>query len=145
MELTKDLTPFRWQLAVDERLHAWLIVNEMELSLLSNLLLATAGSQWKRIRLIKLWNTSTTLNKLNFVIPISYFLTEVSYESAETQLYRNVIFSLEFRYRPPNYFLVSSLQIAFNHSCVKYIWVSSNERRGSKLSKDVSFFNFKCD
>ena len=50
-KLTKDLTPFRWQSAVDESLHAWLIVNETDLSLLSNLLFATAGTQWKRIRL----------------------------------------------------------------------------------------------
>ena len=54
-KLTKDLTPFRWQSAVDESLHAWLIVNETELSLLSNLLFATTGTQWKRIRLLKLW------------------------------------------------------------------------------------------
>ena len=42
-------------------MHAWslssirLIVNEMELSLLSTLFVATAGTQWKWIRLIKLW------------------------------------------------------------------------------------------
>ena len=45
-----------------------------------------------------------TLNKQNFVIPSSFFLTEVSYERAETQLSRNVMFSLKFRYRPPNDF-----------------------------------------
>ena len=49
------------------------------------------------------------LNKQNFVIPSSFFLTRVSYERAETQLSRNVIFSLKFRYRPPNDLLVSSL------------------------------------
>ena len=51
---------------------------------------------------------------------LAIFLIEVSYERAEMELSRNVIFSLKFRYRPPNDFLVSSLEIAFNHSCVKY-------------------------
>ena len=47
-------------------------------------------------------------------------MIEVSYERAETQLSRNVIFSLKFRYRPPNDFWVSSLQIHLNHSCMEY-------------------------
>ena len=34
-----------------------------------------------------------------------------SYERAETQLSKNVIFSLKYRYRPPSDFWVSSLQI----------------------------------
>ena len=42
------------------------------------------------------------------------------YERAGTQLSRIVVFSLKFRYRSSNDFLVSSLQIHFNHSCVKY-------------------------
>ena len=41
-------------------------------------------------------------------------------KGAETELSRNVIFSLKFRYRPPNDFLIPSLQIDFSHSCVKY-------------------------
>ena len=51
----------------------------------------------------------------------------VSYERGETQLSRNVILSLKFRYRPPNDILVSSLQIDFNYLCVKYasLWVAS--------------------
>ena len=61
-----------------------------------------------------------SLNIENFVIPGLYLLIEVSYERAETELSRNVIFSLKFRYRPPNDFLVPSLQIDFNHSCMKY-------------------------
>ena len=84
------------------------------------------------------------LNKQNFVIPSSFFLIDVSYERAEIELFRNVIFSLKFRYRPPNYFSVSSLQIAFNHSCVKYASYElhqNNERGVSKLSKYVSFIN----
>ena len=68
----------------------------------------------------------------------SFFLTEVSYERAETQLSRNVIFSLKFRYRPPNDFLVSSLQIhLINHSCVKY---ASYELHQMK-EEDLSFTN----
>ena len=49
-----------------------------------------------------------------------FFLIEVSYEKAETELSRNLNFSMKFRYRLPNDFLVSFLQIAFNHSCVIY-------------------------
>ena len=64
-----------------------------------------------------------TLNKQNFVIPGSFFLIEVSYEMVETELSRNVIFSLRFRYRPPNDILVPSLQNAFNHSCMKYAFI----------------------
>ena len=41
-------------------------------------------------------------------------------ERAENEFYRNVIFSLKFRSRPPNDFLVPFLQIDSNHSCVKY-------------------------
>ena len=43
-KLTKDLTPFRWQSAVDERLHAWLIVNETELKRR-----LSSGKRWKII------------------------------------------------------------------------------------------------
>ena len=83
-----------------------LIVNEMELSLLSTLFVARA----------------------------------------ETQLSRNVIFSLKFRYRPPNdflvsslqihfnQFLVSSLQIHFNHSCMKYVLNELHEMKEEDLS-----------
>ena len=67
------------------------------------------------------------------------------YERAKPQLSRNVIFYLKFRYRTPNDFLVSSLQIhthAWNmhhRSCINI-----NERGGSKLSKYVSLSNYKC-
>ena len=37
-------------------------------------------------------NASITLNKLDFVIPGSFFLIEVSYERAENELSRDVIF-----------------------------------------------------
>ena len=53
--IDKRLNSFRWRSAIDERLHAWLIVNETELSLLSILLVATPGSQWKRTFKINLW------------------------------------------------------------------------------------------
>ena len=93
----------------DERLDACLIVNETELSLLSTLYVATAVSQWKRTRLIKLCKC-----KQNFAISSTFLLIEVSYERAEIELSRNVIFLLEFRYRPPNdffFFLFKSFLI----------------------------------
>ena len=52
----------------------------------------------------------------------------------EPQLSRNVIFSLKFRYRPPNDFLVSSLQIHFNHSCVKYASYELHQMEEEDLS-----------
>ena len=104
----------------DERLHAWLIVNETELSLLSTLFVASSGSQWKRIRLIKLWKYKHYFKQTELCYSLLIFLTEVSYERAENELSRNVIFSLKFRYRPPSDILVSSLQIVRNHSSVKY-------------------------
>ena len=64
-------------------------------------------------------------------------LIEVSYERAENELFRNVIFSLKFRFRPPNDFLVSSLQIAFNHSCVNF---TSYELHQMK-EEDIGFKN----
>ena len=96
---------------------AWLIVYETELSLLSILLvlLRQAASENELLK-SNYGNASITLNKQNFVIPCSFLLIEVSYEGAETELSRNVIFSLKFRYRPPNDILVSSRQIVFNHS-----------------------------
>ena len=79
-------------------------------------------------------NASITLNKQNFVIPGSFFLIEVSYDRAEIELSRNAIFPLKFRYRPPYDFLVSSLQIAFNHSCVKYASYELNNMKEEDLS-----------
>ena len=77
------------------------------------------------------------LNKQNFVISCSFFLIEKIYERAETQLPRNEIYSLKFRYLPPNDFLVSSLQIDVNHSCVK---CASYELHQMK-EEDLSFPN----
>ena len=82
-------------------------------------------------------NASITLNKQNFVIPGSFFLIEVSYERAETELSRNLNFSSKFRYRPPNDFLVSFLQIAFNHSCAKYASYELHQIQ----EEDLSFTN----
>ena len=45
-----------------------------------------------------------------YFIPCSFFLSEASYEMAENELFRNVIFSLKCRYRPPNDFLIFLLQ-----------------------------------
>ena len=79
-------------------------------------------------------NVRATLNKHNFVIPGSFFLIEVSYERAETELFRYMIFSLKFRYRPPNDFLVSSLHIHFNHSCMKYASYDLHQMKEENLS-----------
>ena len=64
-------------------------------------------------------------------------MIEVSYERAENEPSRNVIFSLTFKYRTPNDFLVPSFQIALNHSCVKY---ASYELHQMK-EEDLSFTN----
>ena len=45
--------------------------------------------------------------------------------------------SLKFRYRPPNDFLVSSLQICFDHSCVKYASYELHQM----TKEDLSFTN----
>ena len=58
----------------------------------------------------------------------------MSYERAKTQLSRNVIFSLKFRYGPPNEFFVSSLQIHLNHSCVKYALYELHQMKEEDLS-----------
>ena len=44
------------------------------------------------------------------------------------------IFSLKFRYRLKNDFLVSSLQIVLNHSCVKYVSYELHQMKGEDLS-----------
>ena len=59
------------------------------------------------------------LTNITLLFLANFLLIEVSYEKAENELLRNVIFSLKFRYRPKNNFLVSSLQIDFIHSCLK--------------------------
>ena len=126
----------------------WLIVNETELSLLSTLFVATAGSRWKRTRLIKLWKCKHYFKQTELCYSWLIFLIEVSYERAEIELSRNVIFSLKFRYRPPNDFSVSSLQIVFNHSCVKYASYELHQMKEEDLSftnTDVSFINYNCD
>ena len=66
-------------------------------------------------------NTSITLHQQIFVISGSFFPIEVSYERAENELSRNVIFFLKFRYRSLNKFLVALLHIVFIHSCVKHV------------------------
>ena len=105
-------------------------------------------SQWKRIRLIKLWKCKHYFKQTELCYYYSSFLlTEVSYERAETQLSRNMIFSLKFRYRPPNDFLVSSLQIHSNHSCVKYALYELHQMKEEDLSflKLITFINYNCD
>ena len=82
-------------------------------------------------------NASITLNKQKFVIPGSFFLIEASYERAEHELSRNVIFSLKFRYCPPHDFLVPSLQIVCNHSCMKYASYELHQMN----EEDLSFTN----
>ena len=64
-------------------------------------------------------------------------MIEVSYERTETQLSGNVFFSLKFRYHPPNDFFVSSLQIHFSHSCVKYALYELHQMK----EEDLSFTN----
>ena len=60
-----------------------------------------------------------------------------------------VIFSLKFRYRPPNDFLVPFLQIDFNYSCVKYASYELHQMKKEgliyKLYKYVSFINYNRD
>ena len=57
-----------------------LIVNKTELSLLLILVVATAGSQWKRICLIKLWKCKHYFKQIELCyFPSSFFLTKVSY------------------------------------------------------------------
>ena len=48
----------------------------------------------------------------------------------------NVISSLKSRYRLPNDLLVSSFQIDFNHSCVKYTLYELHQ-----MKEDLSFTN----
>ena len=121
-----------------QRLDAWLIVNETEISLLSTLFVATVGSQWKRTRLIKLWKFKHYLKQTELCYSWLIFPIEVSYERAEIELYRNVILTLKFRYCPPNDLFVSSLQIDFNHSCVKY---KSKYELHQMKGEDPSFAN----
>ena len=58
-----------------------------------------------------------------------FFLIEVSYERAENELSRNVIFSLEFRYRPPNDFWVPFLQIDSNHASYELYQMKEEDLR----------------
>ena len=41
---------------------------------------------------------------------------------------------MKFWYRPPNDFLVSSLQIHFDHSFVKYAWYEMRQMKEEDLS-----------
>ena len=79
---------------------------------------------------------------LKFIACISYFALRVDVDyyiplSRLQELSRNVIFSLKFRYRLPNDFLVSSLQIVFDHSCVKYASYGLLQMK----EEDLSFTN----
>ena len=114
----------------DERPDAWLIFNETELSLLSTLFVATAGSQWKRTRLINLWECKPYFKQTE----LCYSWLIFSWLRCHMKEHDSL---LKFRYRPPNDFLVSSLQIALNHSCVKY---ASSELHQMK-DEDLSFPN----
>ena len=50
---------------------------------------------------------------------------------------RGVVLSLKFRYRPPNDFLVPSLQIDFYHSCMKNASCELHQMK----KEDLSFTN----
>lgn len=70
------------------------------------------------------WNcgsAGTASGRQSFVVLRSFFLIGVSCGGggAEAQLSGGVDFSSRFGCRPPGVFLVSFLQVAFGHSCVR--------------------------